>query len=588
MSSAFQPKGLDNWLNILDEHLLPVLPARAYKISRLVKDPEVSLYDIADVLGSDPVMRMHLVRECNRQHKDHAVGTLSNTHHCVAMLGLDKVLILLRQFKAAKGDPKEPKDFYYFQALSQSLHAAEQAASWAQFRNQPNADQIYLASLMYGVPMWCLWRFAHKEMQIINTLFQREQIPLQEAEQAVLGCSREDIAKGLAKRWHFPDAIQTALDQKQLPSTTFLLRCARNAQRDQHFKMPNKTPDGKLVNTPALTIALSNNLAQEASRSWYSPQTRRCLGVIAAYLDQPLDEVTLLAKQTALKTSRQWLLPGIESPASNLIWPPQPRKRRRIKREQLALAVAKLSGSKAKVTTKTTPVPKPPPQPGKQAKAIGIHSEHLPEGLDHNSIMSAPRPMAPQRTVSQFPGFVSREKRNEFEDGLRKLVLQPDYFSTEFEAIRFLVDLLYQCSNLERVLVALDDKKLHKLKAYYALGCDDSPKLQNVEINLQPSNLFTQILAKPAGVWISPERKSSLSGLVPGTFKQASHSDEFFLMSVFNQRGSYGVFYADKGLRDQSGLSEAEYKIFKAACTTCSKHLIARAKRAAAKRSQPK
>ena len=588
MSSAFQPKSLDNWLNILDETLLPVLPTRAHKIGRLMKDRDVSLFDIAEVIDSDPVMRVHLVRECNRQHKETAAGTLSNTHHCVAMLGLDKVQLLLRQFKAAKGDPKEPRDFHYFQAISQSLHAAEQAASWAQYRNQSKPDQMFLAALMYGVPMWCLWRFAHKEMNIIDTLFQREQIPLQEAEHAVLGCTREDIANGLAQRWFFPDAIQSALKGDQLPGPRFLLKQVQAFQQNPQHKMPNRTADGKLVNTPALAIALSNTLAQESSRDWYSKPTQRCLSVISAYLAQPEDEINTLAKQTALHAAQRWRFPGIQSPANGLLWPLQPRKKRRIKKAQLALAVAKLSGQTTQPQTQPPSAPEPrQPAQAQSAKSIGFHSENLPEGLDHNSIKGAPKPsMIPTAPVARFTGFKSLDKRNEFESGLRKLIQQPDYFSDEFETIRHLVELLHGCSLLSRVIVALFDKKNHQVKSYFALGCEETPALENFKENLQPVNLFTKLLAQPAGVWISPDRKSQAAGLIPGNFKQASQSDEFFLMSVFNHRGAYGLFYADKGPHCPEGLSEIEYKIFKAACSTGSKHLMIRAKRAAAKHSK--
>ena len=60
---------------------------------------------------------------------------------------------------------------------------------------------------------------------------------------------------------------------------------------------------------------------------------------------------------------------------------------------------------------------------------------------------------------------------------------------------------------------------------------------------------------------------------------------EFFLMSVFNHRGPCAVFYADRGTSARTNLSEHEYTPFKAACSACSKHLIARGKRAIARRT---
>lgn len=580
MTQLPEPKGLNNWLAILDDQLLPVLPSSARGLAQLLKDEDVSLHAIAEVVARDPVLRVHVIRECNRQYKDHAAGILSNPNHCVSMLGLDKMRILLRQFKAAKGDPNHAKDYRYFQAINTSLHAAEQAASWAQIRKQSTPDSLFLASLLYGVPTWCLWRFAHREMSIIYTLFQREQIPLIEAEQAVLGCSREDIALGLAERWHFPELIINALNSQQLPKPGFLLRSASAALRDPNYRIANRTPDGTLVNTPALAITLSNNLAQQTQRDWYSHQTLRLLKVIAAYLDLALEETESHCKNTAIQAAQKWYLAGTQSPANGLIWPVRPRQRRRIRnQQQLQQAVAKLR-SNNKATPKVTTVSSDPaPKATKpELKNIGIHSENLPEGLDRNSILNAPKPQAPDKPLTQYAGFESYEKRQEFERLLQELNQQPDPFSSELKAIQFGVNALYRCSNLQRVVVAKLEKDENRVKAFYAQGCDDIPALKHFAVKLQPTNLFTQLLSKPAAVWMSPVRKTSVAGLVPGNFKLANQTDEYFLMSLFDYGGAYGVLYADRGLDSPVGLSDAEYKIFKKTCTSCSKYLITRSK----------
>lgn len=590
MSNTYHAKGLQDWITILDEHLLPVLPASARKVGRLLKSDDASLHDIGDVIASDPIMRLHVVRECNRQFGERAAGTLANAHHCASMLGLDKLNILMRQFKATKGDANDPRDYLYFQAISISLHAAEQAASWSQFRNQASRDQMFLSALLYGVPNWCLWRFAQQEMHVINTLFQRELIPLPEAEQAVLGCTREEISNALAQRWHFPDDIRAALSSAKLPTPQFLLRCAHHHEKDKHYRIPNRTADGHLVNTPALAISLSNALAQEASRDWYSKQSRRCLAIIAGYLDQPLDDIVSLTHQVAISTSDRWPLPGTQAPASNLLWPLQAPKKRRLNAAQLPEVVARLYAGQLPADASQPTIRSQPKKPTATATApkkphIGIRSEHLPDELDRNAILNAPKldPGAPPPAV--FPGFVSADKKREFEQLMNKLLSEPDYFSTEYESIRCVVDILESCTHLQRVIVATLDKASNSVNAYYALGCEEAPLLKKFSVKTQPSNLFTQLMKKPAATWISPERSSSVAGLVPGSFKQASQNDEFMLMSYFNHRGACGVYFADKGLNSRTGLSDAEYKIFKAACTTCSKHLIARGKRAAAKRS---
>ena len=585
MSSAFHPKGLENWVTMLDDHMLPVLPGSARQAGRLLKDPDVSLYDLGSVIAQDPVMRVHVVRECNRQFGERAAGVLSNPHHCASMLGLDKLNILMRQFKAAKGDASDPRDYHYFQAISTSLHAAEQAASWAKFRNQSNGDAMFLGALLYGIPNWCLWRFAHREMNIINLLFRREQIPLQEAEQAVLGCTREAIALELAKRWHIPDSIRDALSSAKLPSPRFLLRCARRHQQDPHYVMPNRTLDGSLVNIAALPLALSNHLAQESARDWYSPQTRRLLDIIAVYLEQPVEQVEALAKQVAVEASRRWSLPGAQAPAASLIWAAYPRRPRHLKPAQLSGAVAKLYAASQSKSNKPAEPAKPtqPLSPRPKAKPIGMHSEHLPEDLDRNAILGAPSPMASAPAQPTHPGFLSMEKKQDFEALMRRLIQEPDYFTTEFESIHSVVDILRDTTPLERVLVLLYNRSEHSVETYYSRGCENHPSLAKFSVRMQHNNLFSQLLKQPAATWISPDRPSKVAGLVPGTFKQAAQSDHFFLMSVFNHKGAFGLFYGDKGTHNRIGLSEAEYKVFKVACNTCSKHLVTRGKRAAAK-----
>ena len=175
------------------------------------------------------------------------------------------------------------------------------------------------------------------------------------------------------------------------------------------------------------------------------------------------------------------------------------------------------------------------------------------------------------------------EKKQDFEALMRRLIQEPDYFTTEFESIHSVVDILRDTTPLERVLVLLYNRSEHSVETYYSRGCENHPSLAKFSVRMQHNNLFSQLLKQPAATWISPDRPSKVAGLVPGTFKQAAQSDHFFLMSVFNHKGAFGLFYGDKGTHNRIGLSEAEYKVFKVACNTCSKHLVTRGKRAAAK-----
>jgi HD-like signal output (HDOD) protein len=197
MPSAFQAKGLDHWVSELEQTMLPVLPGSTSEIRRLLADPDTSLHQIGELVALDPVLRLHVVRACNIRFADHAAGTLSNPHHCVSMLGLNNISAVVAPLKSAS-EAASRFESRYLQAIIQSRHAADQAVSWIPYRHQGNPDQLVLACLLYGAPDWALWQVASDEARLIDALIHQQRIPPEEAELAVLGCKRAELAKALA------------------------------------------------------------------------------------------------------------------------------------------------------------------------------------------------------------------------------------------------------------------------------------------------------------------------------------------------------------------------------------------------------
>ncbi|OUR95911.1 hypothetical protein A9Q81_13380 [Gammaproteobacteria bacterium 42_54_T18] len=591
MSTPFQPKGLEAWIDILDGSLLPVIPATAHVLGQLMKDSNVSLHDIGILIEQDPVMTVHLIREVNRAFAKKAAGTLTNVHHCVSLLGLDRVKSLVKQFKAIKGDPNSKRDMTYLRAIMQSLHAAEQARAWNTLRHQASPEHVYLSTLMAGVPMWCLWRFAHKEMAIINTLQKRERIPAEEAEYAVLGCTRGQIILALAKRWHFPSNIIDAMDGDKLPSHRYLAHAVKEGLTAVKPTLPNKDETGRIANSPSFPVALANWLVQEASIDWYSRQTYRCLAIIGAYLGVQQDEAWRVIREAALQTSQQFPIPGVLTPAVSLIFPPMPAQRRRIRADKLSELVGKMKeGASVTVVTRTASRSgvKPNVEVKQQQQEEPKGSASVSQQVDASnsdapsraapvseSIMSAP----PVPSMAKSPGFKNEMKRRVFESYVKRLINEVGYFSAEHEVIRCTADVLFDVTELQRVVIGLVDRKTATLQGYYAVGCEDSPKLGKFAIGLQPPNFFTQVLRKPQAVWVNSERSSEISGLVPGEFKQLAQSDDYIVMSVFNGKGAFGILYADKAANGNQSINEMELKVCRSIANASSKHLILMSKK---------
>ena len=339
-------------------------------------------------------------------------------------------------------------------------------------------------------------------------------------------------------------------------------------------------------------MALANWLVQEASIDWYSRQTYRCLAIIGAYLGVQQDEVWRVIREAALKTSQQFPIPGVLTPAVSLIFPPMPAQRRRIRADKLSEVVGKMKEG-ASVTAVTRTAGRSGAKPDVEVKQEELKGERqgprsTPQQVDASiadapsravpasgPIMSAP----PVPSMAKSPGFKNEMKRRVFESYVKRLVNEVGYFSAEHEVIRCTADVLFDVTELQRIVIGLVDRKTSTLQGYYAVGCEDSPKLGKFAVGLQPPNFFTQILRKPQAVWMNSDRSNEITGLVPGEFKQLTQSDDYIVMSVFNGKGAFGVLYADKAASGNQSISEMELKVCRSIANASSKHLILMSKK---------
>ena len=67
MTTQDEP-ALQQWLDKLDQHPLPVLPTSLRRVRELLNDANVPLKEVGRVIASDPVMCLHVMRVAVKQH----------------------------------------------------------------------------------------------------------------------------------------------------------------------------------------------------------------------------------------------------------------------------------------------------------------------------------------------------------------------------------------------------------------------------------------------------------------------------------------------------------------------------------------
>lgn len=573
-------KSVKEWLIQLTREPLPILPHTGATLLKRLQDPNIALNQVSGVVMQDPVLTLHLLRQANKLNRNEFTD-ITNISHTVTLLGLGNVQKLSRNIPILKKDLHDNSYLNYLTAVMRSIHAAEQARSWAIKRSYHAPDEIYLATLMYAVPMWCLWRFANHEMNLINHLMLKERIPKNEAELVVLGCSTDKICQALAKLWNFPEVVRLALDKNNQPSQRFVIAMARAAANNPFPELPAYDPNGISLTTPTVQVLLANWLAAETDIDWYSRQTTRSLRVLSAFLKVPENDAYEHTQQIALEVSRRFPIPGIVKPAAHMLFLKSEAIRRTVKLSQLESVTQKLAENWAQVESgavkniadieaaelqhNSSVVRSVDVESDAKAQPCSreIESESVAKPSSGDGIIIEGKKERPPATTLSMGSL----RIDEIKAFVQQLKSRPEDYHDIGKLLGDTCETINTAIGMERVVAGLLNKRGTKLRGFCGSGTVGYPKFRNFESDLEGNNLFSRLIVKPAAIWIDPIDNAKALNLVPASFCDICETDKFLLHSIFSEDSAIAVIYADQGPGNSaSKLKPEHYKSFKLVC----------------------
>jgi HD-like signal output (HDOD) protein len=315
------PRTLEDWLEQLDKHLLPVPVEHHLNVCRALSDSRRSLREIADLMQASPALALCVLREANRQAGSFS-ACAESLESALSRLGLQRTLELVKRQPARPLD-EIPLALRQIQLISQ--HAAQQASGLFSGRLARLWQEIHWGSLLFLAPIWSLLA-AHPELfeQWEQRVLARAE-PAASVEQDLLGVPLLALCLALAERWRLPDwVIQgyrlLVADRRQLVKA---LHIARDNQHPLHQRqmLDADTPLRRWLTQPANSVLLANGLALSAHHAWNSPHSLRWQHLTGLYLQLPLGDVQQLIHQHAAQSARQHSTPALWHPAQALLWP---------------------------------------------------------------------------------------------------------------------------------------------------------------------------------------------------------------------------------------------------------------------------
>ena len=145
-------KNLDQWIKQLDNTRLPVYKAHRERALHILKSPNKSLRDIAQVISQAPTIAFIIMREANRGHSSLAepVQTLENA---LSRLGLQRCGVLLNSLI---DDEESSIPFALRQVWLIGQHLNVQAMGLFSTRMARFWHEIHWGSLLFLSPSWPL------------------------------------------------------------------------------------------------------------------------------------------------------------------------------------------------------------------------------------------------------------------------------------------------------------------------------------------------------------------------------------------------------------------------------------------------
>lgn len=518
-------RSLKEWQSRLTPSAIPVDPeVKAAAIHKL-HSPSGNARNVAGIVERDPVLVLRLVCSANKtlMRTGNEIKTLP---HAISLLGFPQTENILRA--AAVYDREQPELTEHLrQELSVSLHAAQQMQGFIEYLPRWHEDEIYLATLLQRAPLWALWA---QTPELMSALFAARQLHRGAShasrEQQWLGYDLQSLAAALSRQWHLPSLSQQSWQPTECGQHRQWIMLSRIIPEQGKLALETIPTLQRLVGQPAFGIALANRLADAANWDWYARRSLRLLRIVATCSNQPLAKTISDIHQQAASTPQ---LAGTQHCVHQL---------------------------------------------------LGCYHRYQQPASDSAATLAAATSLEPApASDKQSPAATtSQTSTASLEALIAQLQQQPETFTSLPGLLQQALKTLAESLQLDRCSALLIHGPSRELRTAFTVGCEQSPALGEFHHRFQRGDLFNKLLQKSLSLHVQMDNYSKITALLPASFKRATATNQFFMMSIFAAGKPIGILYADCAVSNRP-LTSAQYRQFKQLCSAIGDCISQRAQR---------
>lgn len=269
----FMSENLDNWIEHISKNELPIFKYTVNAINDVVSKDEASTSDLSRIILRDANLTARVLRLANSATYNVTGSTISTVSRAIVYLGFNLVRDISMSLAIIDallgGKIKE----HALKLMAQSFHAAVQARDFAERRDDPASEEIFIAALLRHVGEITFWCIAGEDGEKIINLMDERGFSEEMAQQEVLGFTLDELTLALTNDWHLSDLLHSAInkpnmDNPRIQDIIYALQLADKTKSSWSSKdtlsISNKIADHIHVEKTSINLLLRENAKNAA------------------------------------------------------------------------------------------------------------------------------------------------------------------------------------------------------------------------------------------------------------------------------------------------------------------------------------
>lgn len=188
-------------LDRIREREMPIFGRTVQSIVSVSQNEKTSASQLAKVVLQDSAMTTKVLRLANSSHYQPARVRISTVSRAVMVLGFQTVrnisisVALVDSLLTGKSKDRVTEE------LARAIHAAVQARSLALQLEDPDPEEVFVATLLYNIGDMAFWCFARNEGEQLSALMRLPGYSPEQAQRELLGFPLKKLSLGLVKEW---------------------------------------------------------------------------------------------------------------------------------------------------------------------------------------------------------------------------------------------------------------------------------------------------------------------------------------------------------------------------------------------------